>query len=128
VDHAIEIRHFLVVVCQDGVVNDSPLSVVDIADPAFVRLCIINAEGDYFNIALVELRLEARNFTELGGANGGIVSGVREENDPAITSPRVKVDFPFTRLLSKIGHFIAKLKNHTEISCGLKNRKIEPIF
>lgn len=76
VDHVIEGGNLAVAVGDDGEVDLCIVDVVDVFDPAVVVLDGIDADGDGLDVAFVELAFESCNHAELGGANGGIVSGV----------------------------------------------------
>ena len=60
-----------------------------------------------FNVALFELVLQGGDQAQLGGANWGVVCGVREQNDPAIACPVVKFNFAHRRVLCEIGGDVA---------------------
>ena len=77
-DHAVEIAHLLVGVGEDRVIDRGVLGVVDVGDPATVALGAIDGEGDGLDVALLPFGPQARNLTELGGANRGVICGVGE--------------------------------------------------
>lgn len=51
-----------------------------------------NSLTNHLDTALLELLRLAGNLTELGGADGGEVIGVGEEDSPRATEPLVEVD------------------------------------
>ena len=52
----------------------------------------VGREADQLDAALGELGLEAGHLAELGRAHGGVVLGVREEDDPAVADELMEVD------------------------------------
>lgn len=50
------------------------------------------AQADELDIPLGELGLKLGEGAELGGADGGVVLGVREEDDPVVADELVEVD------------------------------------
>lgn len=52
----------------------------------------VGAQAQQLDAALGELGLEAGHLAQLGGADGGEVLGVREEDHPVIADVLVKVD------------------------------------
>jgi len=65
---------------------------VNVLDPSTVALNCVCAQADELHAPLGELGLELGEGTELGGADGGVVLGVREEDDPAVANELVEVD------------------------------------
>ena len=55
VNHPIQLRHFFVLIRQNGIVNTGALGLVDVANPAGVGINPIDAKGNGLDIALVEL-------------------------------------------------------------------------
>lgn len=54
--------------------------------PASVVLQTVDGEGNHFDLALAELAAQPRSSAQLGGADGGVVSRVGEQDSP----PRIK--------------------------------------
>jgi hypothetical protein len=78
VDHIIELGHLAVGICQDGEIQRLSLGLLDIALPARVAVERVNREADRLDLALVPVRLETRDFRELGGADRGVIPGMAE--------------------------------------------------
>ena len=111
-DHPVEIAHLLVFVGQDRIVNGGLLHLVDVADPALVALGGIDAQGDRLDVALVPLGAQPGHLAQLGGADGGVVRGVGEQHNPAVTSEVVEVDRTQLGVLGEIGNGVAELQRH----------------
>jgi len=92
IQHIIQVRHLALLVADDGKGEVRAGDLVDVVDPAGVRVDGIGAEADELDVALGELRLELGEGAELGGADGGVVFGVGEENDPGAADEGVEVD------------------------------------
>lgn len=52
----------------------------------------VGGETNQLNTALGEFRLQTSELAELGSADGSVVLGVGEENDPAVTNELVEVN------------------------------------
>lgn len=65
---------------------------VDVGDPAGVRVDGVCGEADKFGVALCEFGFEAGEGAEFGCADGGVVFGVGEEDDPGVADEGVEVD------------------------------------
>lgn len=50
--------------------------------PAAVLLHAVDGEGDHFDPPLAELAAQSRRSAQLCGADGGVVSGVGEQDPP----------------------------------------------
>lgn len=92
IQHIIQVRHLALLVADDGKGEVRAGDLVDVVDPAGVRVDGIGAEADELDVALGELGLELGEGAELGGADGGVVFGVGEENDPGAADEGVEVD------------------------------------
>ena len=57
-----------------------------------MALNCVCAQADELGVPLGELGLELGESTELGGADGGVVLGVGEEDDPVVANELVEVD------------------------------------
>ncbi len=68
------------------------LGLFDVGGPGVVLGHGVDTEADDLAIAFFELRLQAGHVTEFGGADGGEVFGVREQNCPAVAHPLVEID------------------------------------
>ena len=91
--HVIGQSHFALLVTNDGKGEVATRNLVDILDPASMGLDGIGRETNQLDTTLLELRLQLCESTELGRAHGGVVFGMGEQNDPAITNKLVEVDW-----------------------------------
>ena len=57
-----------------------------------MALNCVCAQANELGVPLGELGLKLGEGTELGGADGGVVLGVGEQNDPAVANELVEVD------------------------------------
>ncbi len=92
IQHIIQIRHLAFLVADDGEGEVGAGDLVDVFDPAGVRVDGVGAEADELDVALCELGLKLSEGAELGGADGGVVFGVGEEDDPGGADEGVEVD------------------------------------
>ena len=65
---------------------------IDILDPSSVRLNGVGRETNQLDSALCEFGLEFGKGAELGGADGGVIFGVGEEDNPLVADELVEVD------------------------------------
>lgn len=84
--------HDTIRVGDEGEVQGRALGLLDVADPAHVGLHVVHAQAGHLHVALVELALELRNVSELGGADRGEVRGMGEQDAPTVTQPLMEVD------------------------------------
>lgn len=70
----------------------------------------VGREADELDAALVELGLKASHLTELGGADGGVVLGMGEEDHPAVADELVEVDKAIGGIGLKVGGNRAQAK------------------
>jgi len=82
--------------------------VVDVRDPLVVGFEGIGRKADDLDTTLVKLGLLARYLAELGGADGGEVGRVGEEDGPRGADPLVELDRALRRLSLKVGRDAAK--------------------
>lgn len=68
---------------------------VNVLDPALVAATSIGGQTDQLDASLGELGLELGKGAKLGGADGGEVFRVREENNPTVADELVEVDGTF---------------------------------
>jgi len=76
---------------------------VDIHNPFVVILEIIGRNTDDLDIALCKVVCATSDLAELGGADRGEVSGMREEDGPRTTDPFVELDQTSCSLSLEIG-------------------------
>lgn len=67
-------------------------------------------QPDELDAALSELGREAGDFTKLGGADGGEVGRVREEDHPTVSGPLMELDGTLRGLCLKIGRDATETK------------------
>jgi hypothetical protein len=79
-------------VANDGEAEPGARDLVDVLDPATVALNSVCTQADELGVPLGELGLKLGEGAELGGADGGVVLGVREEDDPVVANELVEVD------------------------------------
>src|SRR5215217_1141235 len=107
-DHVVELGNLVIRICNDREVKLRTLSLLDVFRPPFVRIGRIDAESNHFNAALFEVRLTARDVSELGRADRSEILWVREQNRPAIANPFVEANRAFSSICCEIGCDIAK--------------------
>src|SRR5204863_2771525 len=93
-DHIVQGRDLLVRISDDWIVHPRLLRLINIVDPALVRIHWIHADGDDFHATLLELRCNLRYGPQLGRADRGIVFRVREEYPPPSAPPASPVPAP----------------------------------
>jgi hypothetical protein len=79
-------------VTNDGEAKLGAGDLIDVLDPAAVALNSVCAQADELGVPLGELRLELSESAELGGADGGVILGVGEENDPVVANELMEVN------------------------------------
>ena len=92
VDHIVQVGDLALGIGDDGEFEVGAGNFVDVLDPAVVGLDVVGTQTDELDTTLGELRLELGESAELGGANGGKVIRVGEENGPLVTQEGVEVD------------------------------------
>ena len=90
--HVVGKRNLALLVANDGELQLGAGDLIDVLDPALMAVDGVGRETKELCAALDGLRLELGEGTELGGADGGVVLGVREEDDPVVTDELVEVD------------------------------------
>lgn len=63
----------------------------------------VRGEADELRATLGELRLKLRERAELGGADGRVVLGMGEEDDPFVADEFVEIDVALSRLGLEVG-------------------------
>ena len=92
IQHVVCVGHFPLLVADDGELEGRLGDLVDVLDPAAVRLDGVGAQADELDAAFCEFGLELCEGAELGRAHGGVVFWVREEDDPFVADEVVEVD------------------------------------
>jgi hypothetical protein len=72
-------------------------NLVNVLDPLVVLGKSVGGKSDQLDVAGIELGTELGEGSKLGGADGGEVGGVREEDTPGVT------DVPRGRLVKERG-------------------------
>ena len=102
-EHVVELGDGEGRVADEGVVDLVTAYVLDVLRPLAVAFDGVDGEADDLCAALRELLFEAGDSTEFGGADGGEVLGVREENGPAVSDPFMEVQRALRRFGGEIG-------------------------
>lgn len=84
--HVVQVRDLTALVADDGELEAAAGDLVDVLDPAAMALDCVGREADELCATLGKLRLELGKGTELGGADGCVVLGVGEEDDPFVAN------------------------------------------
>lgn len=92
VDHVVQVGDLALRVGDDGELEVGAGDLVDVLDPAVVGLDLVGAQANELDTASSELGLELGEGAQLGGADGGEVIGVGEEDGPLVTDEVVEVD------------------------------------
>lgn len=103
VQHVIGVGDLALLVADDGEVQLAAADLVNVLDPALMAVDGIGRETNELDIALGELGLELCESAELGGADRGVVLGVREEDDPAVADELVEVNGALCGLRLEVG-------------------------
>ena len=94
------------------------MRLLDVLGPFAMAVDRIGAEADQLDVALVEIGLELGGGAELGGADGGEVLGVGEEDAPAVAQPFVEADLAFGGFRLEVGRGVADAQSHENYSCS----------
>lgn len=108
--HVVRKRNLPLLVANDGELEVAARNLIDILDPSLVRVHGVCAQADELCAALAELRLELSERSELSCADGGVVLGVREEDDPVVANELVEVDGTLGGLGLEVGSSAAQTK------------------
>lgn len=90
--HVVQVGDLALLVGDDGEGNLAACDLIDILDPSLMAAKSVGRQTDQLDTALGELGLKLGEGTELGGADGGVILRVGEENDPFIANKLVEVD------------------------------------
>ena len=66
----------------------------------------INRQAQNLDIALVEFRLQTRDFRQFCCANRGVILGVGKEHPPLVAEIIIKRDISFGGLLGEVGDLV----------------------
>ena len=75
-DHVIEGRHLFLRIGNDRIIHCRMLRLIDVVDPALVRIQRIDADGDNFHASLFEFRRNLGDSPQLRGADRSLPSEV----------------------------------------------------
>lgn len=110
VHHTIHLSNISARVSDDGVGELSQVVVrLDVIDPAMVRLHAITRQSDQLDSSLGELLAESLDSAQLSGADRSEVSGVGEEDGPALSYPGVEINLSLGGLSREVRHLVSKL-------------------
>merc|ERR1719186_1993698 len=113
VQHAVQVCHVTLGVGNDRVREPGGQVVVgdDVLDPTIMGLHLVTGQGNELHTPLVEFVAELLDPSELGGADGGVVSWVGEEDGPAVLDPAVEVNIALSGVGGEVWNNISKFKN-----------------
>ena len=103
---------------------------VNVLDPALVAAKSVRRQANELGATLVELGLQAGESTQLGGAYGGKVLRVREEDDPVVTDELVEVDGALGSIGLEVGGDAAQAETKIRGGEGRSTRDVsrDPCF
>lgn len=101
--HVVGKGNLALLVANDGEADVAASDLSNVLDPAIVGLDSVGRETNQLDAALGELGLELGKGAELGGADGGVVLGMREEDDPGVADELVEVNVSFGCLGLEVG-------------------------
>jgi hypothetical protein len=90
--HVIEIGNLALLVANDREAQLAAANLVDVLDPSSVRFNSVGRETDQLDTTLGELGLKLCEGAELGGADGRVVFGVGEQDNPVVADELVEVN------------------------------------
>lgn len=90
--HVVGVGYGALLVADDGKRQLAARDLIDILDPSAVRLDRVGRQSNQLDAALGELGLEFGKGAQLGGADGRVVLGVREQHDPFVADELVEID------------------------------------
>ena len=92
IQHIIQIGHLALLVPDDRELQRGAGDLVNVLDPAAVRVDGVGGQADEFDAAFREFGLEFCEGAQLGRAHGRVVFRVREEDDPFVADEFVEID------------------------------------
>lgn len=90
--HVVEEGNLALLVGNNGELDVGSGDIGNVLDPALVAADGVGRETEELDATLVELGLETSHLAELGGADGGVILGVGEEDDPVVADVLVQVN------------------------------------
>lgn len=92
VDHVVQVSNLSLRVGDNGELQGGASDLINVLDPSLVRLGAIGRQANELGVSLLKLRLQLGESTQLGGADGGEVVGVREQDGPLVANEVVERD------------------------------------
>jgi hypothetical protein len=114
IKHVKQVGNLSLLVCDDGELEVAARDLVDVLHPLIVTFNRVGRKTNELRATASKLRFELCEGTELGGTDGGLVRGVREEDDPVVADELVEVD----RSISGLGLEIGSSATQTERLCA----------
>jgi hypothetical protein len=90
--HVVLEGNLSLLVADNGECELATRDLIDILDPPAMALNGVCRKADQLSSTLREFGLELRKRAQLGRAYWGVVFGMREQDDPAVTDELVEVD------------------------------------
>jgi hypothetical protein len=90
--HVIEVGDLALLVGDDGKSDLGAGDLVNVLDPSLVAAEGVGRQTDQLDATLGELGFKLGKSTELSGADGSVVLGVGEEDDPVIANELMEVN------------------------------------
>jgi hypothetical protein len=90
--HVVGEGDLALLVANDGEGNLAAGDLLNVVDPAIVGVDGVGGQANELDAALGELGLELSEGAELGGADGSVVLGVGEEDNPLVADELVEVN------------------------------------
>ena len=103
-------------VTNDGEAELGAGDLINVLDPTTVALDSVCAQADELDTPLGELGLELSEGAELGGADGSVVLGVGEEDDPVVANELVEVNGTAGGLSLEVGGDAAEAEGLRTVS------------
>jgi hypothetical protein len=125
--HVVRQRDLALLVADDGELQLAAGDLVDVLDPAIVRVDGVRGEADELCAAAGELRLELGERAELSCADGGVVFRVGEQNDPVVADELVEVDGTLRRLGLEVGGLAAQTERLGAVGHGVGVGFYQPV-
>jgi hypothetical protein len=110
VDHVVGKCDLPLLVADDWELQVAARDLVDVLDPAIVAVNGVGGEADELCAALGELGLKLRESSQLRGADGCVVLGMREEDNPFVADEVVEVDGALGSFGLEVGGCAAQAK------------------
>lgn len=101
--HVVEVSDLALLVGNNGEVERVAANLLDVGGPTLVALDRVSTQTQQLDATLLELGLEAGHLAELGCADGSVVLGVGEEDEPVVANVLVQVNGALGRLGLEVG-------------------------